>query len=105
MLGDDAMTLNVNQSLNATSVASVFVGSEPRRAPLRNEQTTELPQGRGVRASSDVVNKLDDERRQRFNFNDNTSRRGQQAVAAYQSLANEQRRSEVQSMLGVDLYA
>jgi hypothetical protein len=100
------MTLNVNQSLNsAANIASVFAGNEPRRAQLRNEQTTELPQGRGVRASSAVIDRLDDERRQQTNFQNNISRRAQQAVDAYQSLANEQQRNDVQSLLGVDLYA
>jgi hypothetical protein len=104
------MTLNVNQNLNASAnIASVFTGSEPRRAQVRNETATELPQGRGVRASSEVIERLDEERNQQRNFRNaefrNNDRRAQQAVAAYQSQANEQRRSEVQSLLGVDLYA
>ncbi|PKM20587.1 MAG: hypothetical protein CVV11_03565 [Gammaproteobacteria bacterium HGW-Gammaproteobacteria-15] len=100
------MTLNVNQNLNATTnISSVFAGNEPRRAQPRNEAVTELPQGRGVRASSEVVDRLDDERRQQNNFRSATDKRSQQAIDAYQSQANEQRRSEVQSMLGVDLYA
>lgn len=100
------MTLNINGATNATqSVSTVFNGAEPRRALPRNETTTELPQGRGVRASSEVINRLDDERRQQANFSANNDRRSQQAIDAYQSQANEQRRSEVQAMLGVDLYA
>ncbi|HEX5792479.1 MAG TPA: hypothetical protein VFY01_04335 [Rheinheimera sp.] len=100
------MTLNINAAVNATqSLSTVFNGAEPRRAQLRNEQATELPQGRGVRASSAVIERLDDERREQANFRSNTDRRSQQAIDAYQSQANEQRRSEVQSLLGVDLYA
>ena len=100
------MTLNINSAANATqSISTVFNGTEPRRAQLRNKQTTELPQGRGVRASSAVIDRLDDERRQQANFRAATDRRSQQAIDAYQSQANEQRRSEVQSLLGVDLYA
>lgn len=100
------MTLNVNQTLNASpNISSVFAGNEPRRAPARNDSVSELPQGRGVRANADVVSRLDDERRQQANFRSVTDKRSQQAINAYQSQANEQRRSEVQSMLGVDLYA
>lgn len=100
------MTLNINSAANATqSISTVFNGAEPRRAQLRNEQTTELPQGRGVRASSAVIDRLDDERRQQASQRAGTDRRSQQAIDAYQSQANEQRRSEVQSLLGVDLYA
>ena len=100
------MTLNINAAANATqSISTVFNGAEPRRAQLRNEQATELPQGRGVRASSEVIDQLDDERRKQSNFAAGSDRRSQQAIDAYQSQANEQRRSEVQSMLGVDLYA
>ncbi|MDP5136270.1 hypothetical protein ORJ04_09935 [Rheinheimera baltica] len=100
------MSLNVNQSLNASSnVASIFSGNEPRRALPRNEEATELPKGRGIRASAEVTDRLDDERRQQTNFRSATHKRSQQAIEAYQSQANEQRRSEVQSMLGVDLYA
>lgn len=100
------MTLNINAAANATqSISTVFNGAEPRRAQLRNEQATELPQGRGVRASSEIIDQLDDERRKQSNFAAGSDRRSQQAIDAYQSQANEQRRSEVQSMLGVDLYA
>lgn len=102
------MTLNVNQNLNAsTNFSSIFAGNEPRRALPRNEPVTELPQGRGVRASSAVIESLDDERRQQTNFRSASAldKRSQQAIDAYQSQANQHRRSEVQSLLGVDLYA
>lgn len=100
------MTLNINAAANATqSIGTVFNGAEPRRAPPRNDTASELPQGRGVRASSEVITRLDDERRQQTNFSSGNDRRSQQAIDAYQSQANEQRRSEVQNLLGVDLYA
>lgn len=100
------MTLNINAAANATqSIGTVFNGAEPRRSTLRNDTATELLSGRGVRASSEVINRLDDERREQASFTANTDRRSQQAIDAYQSQANEQRRSEVQAMLGVDLYA
>ena len=100
------MTLNINSAANATqSVSTVFNGAEPRRAQQPAEQRTELPPGRGVRASTEVINRLDDERRQQSNFAAGSDRRSQQAIDAYQSQANEQRRAEVQAMLGVDLYA
>uniref|UniRef100_A0A486XUK8 Uncharacterized protein n=1 Tax=Rheinheimera sp. BAL341 TaxID=1708203 RepID=A0A486XUK8_9GAMM len=100
------MALNINSAANATqSISTVFNGAEPRRAQQRSEQTTELPQGRGVRASREVIDRLDDERRRQTNFNANNDRRNQQAIDAYQSQANQQRRSEVQNLLGVDLYA
>lgn len=101
------MTLNINAASNATqSISTVFNGAEPRRVQLqRDEQRTELPQGRGVKASADVINRLDDERRQQSSFSASSDKRSQQAIDAYQSQANEQRRSEVQVLLGVDLYA
>ncbi|WP_166837778.1 hypothetical protein [Rheinheimera pleomorphica] len=100
------MTLNINATANATqSISTVLNGAEPRRAQQRDEQRTELPPGRGVRASTEVINRLDDERRQQSNFAAGSDRRSQQAIEAYQSQANEQRRSEVQALLGVDLYA
>ncbi|MDX1392061.1 MAG: hypothetical protein R3241_06765 [Rheinheimera sp.] len=104
------MSLNVNPNLNPTaSIATVFAGNEPRRAPQADAQRdalrSELPQGRGVRASSAVIDRLDDERRQQTAFNTATNRRSQQAIDAYQRQAEQPRRSEVQSLLGVDLYA
>jgi len=100
------MTLNINAAANATqSISNVFNGTEPRRVLPRNDTTTELQQGRGVRANSEVISQLDDERRRQANFSSANDRRSQQAIDAYQSQANEQRRSEVQLMLGVDLYA
>ena len=101
------MSLTVNQSLNApANVATVFAGTEQRRAPLLEEKRTITPQGEGVRASQQAINLLDSQQRStQNNFQNANSSRGQQAVAAYQSQQNEQRRAEVQSLLGVDLYA
>tara|TARA_R110002126_G_scaffold43475_11_gene124561 strand:- start:7445 stop:7750 length:306 start_codon:yes stop_codon:yes gene_type:complete len=101
------MSLTVNQSLNApANVASVFAGTEQRRAPVEQDKRATTPQGEGVRASQQVINQLDSEQRSnQSNFQNTNTSRGQQAVAAYQSQQNEQRRAEVQSLLGVDLYA
>ncbi|KKO45638.1 hypothetical protein WG68_09670 [Arsukibacterium ikkense] len=101
------MSLTVNQSLNApANIASVFAGTEPRRAPIQDDKRASAPQGEGIRASQQVINQLDSEQRNKQNnFQNVNSRVGQQAVAAYQSQQNEQRRAEVQSLLGVDLYA
>jgi hypothetical protein len=100
------MTLNVNQNLNASAnVATVYTGAQPRRVPVRDEQANELPPGRGVRASQAATARLDDERRHHASFGNTPDRRAQQAVNAYESLAKDQRRNEVQALLGVDLYA
>jgi hypothetical protein len=101
------MSLTVNQSLNApANVASVFAGTEPRRAPVSDEKRAVAPQGQGVRASQQAINRLDNEQQSKqSSFQNANSSRGLQAVAAYQSQQNEQRRTEVQSLLGVDLYA
>ena len=100
------MPLNINAAANATqSISTVFNGAEPRRVQFRSEPGTELPAGRGVRANSDIIDRLDNERRQQASSGSNLDNRSQQAIDAYQSQANEQRRSEVQSLLGVDLYA
>lgn len=103
------MTLNINSTANATqSISTVFNGVEPRRAQQPADNRTERSEpaaGRGVRASAEVINRLDDERRQQSSFSASSDRRSQQAIDAYQSQANEQRRSEVQALLGVDIYA
>lgn len=100
------MSLTVNQSLNApANVASVFAGTEPRRAVIGDNKGSSTQQGEGIRASQQVINQLDNERSKQSNFQNFNSSRGQQAVAAYQSQQNEQRRAEVQLLLGVDLYA
>ncbi len=101
------MSLTVNQSLNApANVASVFAGAELRRAPIQDDRRAAIPQGEGIRASQQLINQLDSEQRNKqSNFQNSNSKVGQQAVAAYQSQQNEQRRAEVQSLLGVDLYA
>lgn len=101
------MTLSVNQSLNSTAnIGSIFTGGEPRRAP-RSDNVPALPQGSGIKASQQAISFLDQQRRSQQSQPDfsSGSRRSQQAVDAYQSVQNDQRRAEVQAMLGVDLYA
>lgn len=104
------MSLTVNQSLNApANVASVFAGTEQRRASSLDDNrlsgAANTSSGTGIRASQQVINQLDNERYKQNSFQNSNSSRGQQAVEAYQSQQNEQRRAEVQSLLGVDLYA
>ncbi|MDX3774426.1 hypothetical protein QE250_09885 [Chromatiaceae bacterium AAb-1] len=97
------MTLSVNHNINSTrNVAAVFSGTERVRADKKQPESNAIPQGQGIKASPQAMSLLDEQRKSSA-FN--TERFHQQAIDLYQSVQNEQRRSEVQSMLGVDLYA
>lgn len=100
------MTLTVNQSLNApANVAAVYTNTEARRQTAEPKTAPVTPQGAGIRSNAKVLSALDAEHKQpsfRANTNDAHAER---ALLAYKSLQNQERRSEIQSMLGVDLYA
>jgi hypothetical protein len=104
------MDLTVNKSLNASAnVANVFAGNEQRQTRVQDDKRPTTAAAEGIRGNNQVIRQLDNDRNKLLNnqpnFRNNVSSRAQQAVDAYQSQQNEQRRAEIQLMLGVDLYA
>lgn len=100
------MTLTVNQSLNApANVAAVYTNTEARRQTAEQKTVVITPQGTGIRSNAKVLSALDAEQ-DKPSFRSNThDAHAERAVAAYKNTQNQDRRSEIQSMLGVDLYA
>ncbi len=104
------MSLAVSQNISRSpNVAEVFAGRQPRAlAPnsTATDKTAESPQGNGVKSSAAVLSLLDDERQNagRTGY-DNPSGQNQRALEAYKSLANQQKREEIQQMFSVDLFA
>lgn len=100
------MTLTVNQSLNAPAqVRALYTSTAARTAPAEQKTAVAVPQGTGIRSNAKILSALDAEQRKPSFASTANKPHADRAVAAYQSLQNEQRRSEIQSMLGVDLYA
>lgn len=100
------MALSVNSTANhSQQIAAVFSGNSGHYAERKKQVTdsSTLPEGQGIRVSSRAITELDEQRQQQKSVY--SERFHQKAVELYQSVQHEQRRSEVQSMLGVDLYA
>jgi len=102
------MSINASNNINPSSLLNPATNRpQPTRA-VQPERDNTVNQAAGIRVDSEVISRLDNEREAQSNrqsFRDNAEPRNERAIAAYQSLQNEQRRSEVQAMLGVDLYA
>ncbi|MCT8126646.1 hypothetical protein H1D31_11555 [Alishewanella sp. BS5-314] len=106
------MSINASNNINASSLLNPATNRpQPVRQTTPERQAAEAQstqQAAGIRVERAVIERLDNEReaeRNRQNFRDSSEPQNERAIAAYQSLQNEQRRSEVQAMLGVDLYA
>lgn len=102
------MSINASNNINPSSLLNPATNrSQPARA-VQPERENTVNEATGIRVDREVIERLDNEREAQSNrqsFRDNSEQRNERAIAAYQSLQNEQRRSEVQAMLGVDLYA
>ncbi|WP_306517891.1 hypothetical protein [Rheinheimera sp.] len=104
------MSVAVSQNIiKSPNVAEVFTGRQPRAiAPntTATDKTSASPQGNGVKSSAAVLSLLDDERQssERTGY-DNPAGQHQRALEAYKSLANQQKREEIQQMFSVDLFA
>ncbi|MCC5827720.1 hypothetical protein [Alkalimonas sp.] len=98
------MSLSLDNNLAATGVAGIFRDTTARPArPQEPAVNSELPEGRGIRRSEKALDALEQNRTRK-----NAMSAGVQAsqkTALYQDIANQQQRSELQSMLGIDLYA
>lgn len=102
------MTLPINANSNTAGLTGIFHGNALLRPANRQHATSDITvetQRQHLRTSEQAVARLEEERTRHTSFEHAPARRGQQAVAAYQSVQHDQRRAEVQSMLGVDLYA
>ena len=100
------MTLTVNQSLNApANIAPVYTNTEARRQSAEQKIAPVTPQGTGVRSNAKVLSALDAEQDKPSFRSKHNDAQAERALLAYKSLQNQERRSEIQSMLGVDLYA
>ncbi|WP_156896272.1 hypothetical protein [Aestuariibacter salexigens] len=106
--------MEIESSLVASQNALVTnpVNRQPEReAEARQQQqqreTTELPRTQVVsrQASAEAFEQAERFRQRQQTSYDQPGRQGQQAVNAYQSLAIEQQREQVRTMLGVDVYA
>lgn len=77
------------------------------RQQQEQRQTTELPQTQVVnnRGGAQAFEQAERFRQQQQTFYDQPNSRTREALNAYQSLATEQRRSEIQQLVGVDTYA
>ncbi|WP_423185883.1 hypothetical protein ACO1PK_12140 [Alishewanella sp. d11] len=102
------MSINASNNINPSSLLNPATNRpQPTRA-VQLERDNTVNQAAGIRVDSEAISRLDNEREAQSNrqsFRDNAEPRNERAIAAYQSLQNEQRRNEVQAMLGVDLYA
>lgn len=106
------MSINASNNVNASSLLNPATNRpQPVRQTTPDRQAAEAQstqQAAGIRVERAVIERLDNEReaaRNRQEFRGSSELRNERAIAAYQSLQNEQRRNEVQAMLGVDLYA
>ncbi len=102
------MSINASNNITPSSLLNPATNRpQPTRA-VQPERESAVNAAAGVRFERDVIERLDNERETQSNrqsFRDSSDQNNERAIAAYQSLQNEQRRSEVQAMLGVDLYA
>ena len=97
------MSFRLENNLAATGVAGIFRDTTPQPArPQQPAVNSELPQGQGIRRSEKALDALEQNRSRK---NAMPAAQASQKTALYQDIANQQQRSEIQSMLGIDLYA
>lgn len=102
------MSINATNNINPSSLLGSATNRPQPARPVQPERENTVNEAAGIRVDRGIIERLDNEREAQSNrqsFRDNSEQRNERAIAAYQSLQNEQRRSEVQAMLGVDLYA
>lgn len=105
--------MEVESSLVAAQNALTITPStrEPQKQAETREQqvqrqSTELPLTRVVvRQNSAEAFEQAEKFRQQHSFQDQSTSKAKAAISAYQSLATDQQRREVQQLLGVDTYA
>jgi len=101
------MSVTVSRDIpQSPNVAQVFQGlaAKPVAKPQPSDKAA-IPEGSGVKASAQVISLLDEEQDQRRTSYDQPNQRNRQALDAYQSLANQDKREKIQQMFSVDLFA
>jgi len=101
------MTIAVSRDVpKSPSVGLVFQGNKTKAVEAEQQsKTTLVPSGSGVRADAQVLSMLDEQEAQKRTTYDQPKQRNQQALAAYQMLANQEKREKIQQMFSLDLYA
>lgn len=106
--------MEVESSLVAAQNALTIAPSqrEPQKQAEAREQqsqrqTTELPKAQVVvrQYSAQAFEQAEQFRQRNVVDDDTQSQKSKVAISAYQSLSDEQQKSEIQQMLGIDTYA
>jgi hypothetical protein len=101
------MSIGLNGNYPVGGVAGIFRDLPARStAPVDRSEPLEAPQGRGIRRSEQAVDMLElDADRNNTAKNRLAGGRANSGIAAYQEVASQPQRAEIQSMLGIDLFA
>ena len=110
------MTVTLSQDISKNPAITQGLSGVAVRTPKTVQDSFEkasnqTPTGKGINASGEVLALLDAEREQSLGdeaettYYDEPDGRTQKALDAYQSLASQQKREQLQQMLSVDLYA
>lgn len=98
---------NVAQVFNSNTRVNDAARQKTPQLPAPEQTSQNLPQPQKVKTDQKVVQALDAQRdqdeRHRTTF-DNPNRTTAKALNAYNSVANADRKEEIHSLLGVDLY-
>ncbi|MCH8537658.1 MAG: hypothetical protein LAT66_07800 [Alkalimonas sp.] len=101
------MSVGFNSNYPVGGVAGVF-NDVPARSPASVDRSapSETPQGGGIRRSEQAVDMLErDAGRRQSTQSRLAGGRANNGIAAYQDVASQPQRAEIQSMLGIDLFA
>jgi hypothetical protein len=101
------MTIAVSRDVpKSPNVGLVFQGNKSKAVEAEQQsKATLVPTGTGVRAGAEVLSMLDQQEAQKRTTYDQPKQRNQQALDAYEMLANQEKREKVQQMFSLDLYA
>ncbi|MDF3124332.1 hypothetical protein [Rheinheimera sp. 1928-s] len=101
------MTIAVSRDVpQSPSVGLVFQGNKTKAVEAEPQsKTTLVPSGSGVRADAEALSMLDQQEAQKRTTYDQPKQRNQQALDAYEMLANQDKREKIQQMFSLDLYA
>lgn len=101
------MTIAVSRDVpKSPSVGLVFQGNKTKAVEAEQQtKTTLVPSGSGVRADAQALSMLDEQEAQKRTTYDQPKQRNQQALDAYATFANQDKREKIQQMFSLDLYA
>ncbi|MDP4534660.1 hypothetical protein Q3O60_00420 [Alkalimonas collagenimarina] len=106
------MSVGFDSNFPAGGVAGIF-RDLPARSPAPVDRSESIqrpqeqrPQQQGIRRSERAVELLEIDAERNSNANNRLDGvRNNSGIAAYQDVANQSQRAEIQSMLGIDLFA